>query len=655
MNPGTDICRLRILLIMNSAEHPLKDTWNILHSLMSAVFLILLLEIPSISILLPAGIFKSLFPFIFLSLLPLKIIIYSGIYGCFAVLCSGKEYLVSRPLIIEQIKRTWLLFTFFQIFLLGIQFCSFVFLPRMDYAYWTVFLEPVCLIFLTLLIIARYFLKTSPGKLLSLPLPLKTVVQILLIILINISCAVLLKQEPQIHALLTLSLIFIVKYTHLFLFVYLCLLFFSKTDYFSRNPPPEKELFLINPLGGGSVIEVLTSIFLRFYPPVFVVLSALTPKNYSVRSFSRVFWQSSYFRPGKLVAITCFTSNCFEAYRIAKGFRQKGSTVIMGGPHVSFVPHEALEFCDAVVVGEVESVWEEVVRDHENNSLKKMYQGGAASQAVRDRIYNELLNASPDIIRYYLEASYGCKFHCSFCCISALCQGRFGHRTVEQVVRILERVRTKYTTVSFIDNNIYSDPAYAKQLFTALKPLKMKWIANCSIDIGGNEPLLKLAKESGCQGLLIGYEITSASLEKSQGGKFALADKFIEYTKRIKKAGIHIEGHFIIGFDSDRIKNIFKYWLCCFRIFPDWTAVSLLTPLPGTQLYKDMLQQERMLSLNWRNFSCYWPVFQTKHFTHASISILHPVIFFAFLFTTCKWGLAILFVLILSFWGAYLF
>jgi hypothetical protein len=640
---------------MKSSDHPLVDSLEILHSFFLAVFIPFILEIPVISLFFSAQSLQFLLPFIFLILLPVKIAVYAGIYGGLAVLASQKEYILTGPLFWVQVKKFWGPYAALQSFLFLIQFLSFILLPSLDYTYWNIFLEPVGVMALCVFILKRdYFTKKQPS-LLRVQVPIRSALWLLSLVAMQISCQLLLKQWHLKPPMPAVFLSLASKYIHALMIIFFYSLIFQASSYRDQHPQPKKELLLINPLGGGSILELLTSVILRFYPPVFVVLSALTPPDYTVRSFSRVFWRSRYVRSGRLVAITCFTSNCFEAYKIAKEFRAAGSTVIMGGPHVSFIPQEALEFCDSVVIGEVEGIWREIIADHENNRLQKIYQSRPADKTVHEEIYQKLLTAPPEIIHNYLEATHGCKFRCSFCCVSALCQGQVGHKTVEQVIALIKRLQAKYKVITFIDNNIYSDPAYAKQLFTAIKPLKIKWIANCSIDIAANEPVLKLARESGCQALLVGYEISNYSLEKAQGEKFALAERYVELTKRIHKTGIRVEGHFIIGFDSDRPQDLLKYWRCCFRIFPHWTSLSVLTPLPGTRLYRELLEEERILNLNWRNYSCYWPVFQAKHFSHTLLSWLHPALFFIFLFTTCRAGMFLLLILVATVLGSRVF
>ena len=335
-----------------------------------------------------------------------------------------------------------------------------------------------------------------------------------------------------------------------------------------------------------------------------MVLKALSPKTYKFRKFNRIIWHDRYYKNDVLVCITCFTSNCYEAYTIAKEFKKRGSKVVMGGLHVTYLPNEALAFCDSVVIGQAEGVWQEVIHDYENGTLKSQYKG-AAAESDYARVHEELLNSPPYIIKDFLETIRGCKFRCHFCTVPALSGGHVHLQPIDAFVELIKKVRPHYHHVTFIDNNIYSDPAYSRELFIALKPLKIKWRSECTIDIAKNEETLKLARESGCYLGLIGYEISGVSLEKDQGGKFAMAQKYIEYTRIVKKAGIRIKGQFIFGFDSDNFKTLFDLWKFCFSVMPQYTALSMLTPLPGSEVYRNMLLQDRVINLNWRSYNCH--------------------------------------------------
>ena len=211
------------------------------------------------------------------------------------------------------------------------------------------------------------------------------------------------------------------NYIHVFEFIFCALYILDHYPEIKEKFSNSKEIFLINPMG-AEVVQSVGFSGLRRYPPVFVVLKALSPKTYKFREFNQVLWHERYYKSNVLVCITCFTSNCYEAYKIAKEFKKRGSKVVMGGPHVTYLPHEALAFCDSVVIGQAEGVWREVIRDYENGTLKPQYRG-PATEADYAQVHEELLNSPPSIVKEFLETSRGCKFRCHFCTIPALSGG----------------------------------------------------------------------------------------------------------------------------------------------------------------------------------------------------------------------------------------
>jgi len=160
--------------------------------------------------------------------------------------------------------------------------------------------------------------------------------------------------------------------------------------------------------------------------------------------------------------------------------------------------------------------------------------------------------------------------------------------------------------------------------------------------------LSKLAYESGCKGFLFGYEITNSSMEQEKGGKFRLVDRYVEYTKKIKKMGIFIKAHFIFGFDHDDIKSLLRLWFFCLRIRPFFTIVSLLTPLPGSKIYFEKLKNNSLRTQNWRNYSCHSLVFDHQKMNVPVANFTYPFIYGLFLFTTSTGGLLILFLIVVN-------
>ncbi|MFH0754721.1 MAG: radical SAM protein [Candidatus Omnitrophota bacterium] len=361
-----------------------------------------------------------------------------------------------------------------------------------------------------------------------------------------------------------------------------------------------KTLILIDP-GGSNLLSIL-SIFLRSHPPFFIVLKSLTPPDYHVLEFIRFFWQERYYRPGALVAISCYTSNCSEAYAIARGFRQHGSKVIIGGPHVSFFPDEALEFCDSVVTGPAESVWETIVHDFENNALKPVYNGNYSPQA-QNKTYQYLLHAPVNIASSFIHASRGCKFNCNFCAIPSINGPYLQERSIEEIIALIRHVAQEKKHISFIDNNLFIDPVFTKNLLRAMIPLKIHWFSDISIDVAKDDEALMLLKESGCSSLLIGFEIIPFSKETSRGGKYTYANDYIALARKIQKMGIKIRAQFIFGFEKDTWKSLWRLWVFCLELAPFNTSVSFLTPIPGSRHLEKCINNESIINLNWCRYN----------------------------------------------------
>lgn len=580
----------------------------------------------------------------FVVAIPVKLYCYAGIYGYLVELLSGREMVISYGRFHQNALRYLRLYLGVSLVLYVLNFLSYAMIPSFrvmtPYQYFYPLFGTLIAFFLAHRIISDKYL--TPDKISARIVDVSWPQFLVILGLFLLECALswLPAFLPATEFDWARPIMLLVKYISLLQFSYItAIILDAYQDIFQTKESPS-EIFLINPCAGG-VVDGVAYVFQSGYPPVFVVLKALTPKHYKFREFNRIFWRDRYYKSGKLVAITCYTSNCAEAYKIAKEFKKRGSKVVMGGPHVTYLPDEALEFCDSVVIGEAEAVWKDVIRDYENNTLEPKYMGNAIDD-YHAQVHQELLKSPPHIIKDFLETTRGCKFRCHFCTIPSLSGGKTRKKPVTEIVELIGKIKHKYRSVIFLDNNIYSDPAYAKELFQALIPLKIKWWTQCTIDIAKNTETLALAKKSGCAGFLFGYEIFGGSLEKQQGGKFAMAENYFRYTKIIKKMGIKIKAHFIFGFDSDSLWNLPKLWWFCVRIWPLWTVISILSPLPGSALYYEMLDQNRIMNLNWRNIGTTSMVIRHPRMNSRVASFLFPFIRSFFFLTTSSGGVAIL-------------
>ncbi|MBF0619660.1 MAG: radical SAM protein, partial [Candidatus Omnitrophica bacterium] len=395
----------------------------------------------------------------------------------------------------------------------------------------------------------------------------------------------------------------VLEFTGFLFFIFFTEVLCDEQPHIKKRFVFEKELFLVNPIFGG-VVSALALLAHRIYPGAFPVLKALTPPEYKVWDFNAVLWKDWYYKGKVLVGITCFTSNSAEAYRIARTFKQKGATVVMGGPHVMYFPEEALQYCDSVVVGQAEGVWADVVRDYEAGAMKRIY-AAPPEEAHFQRVQKYLLSAPPLEALSVLETTRGCKFQCYFCTNPTYLGTTYRKKALEDMIALVRHASKASRRMLFLDVNIFADPAYAKAFFRALIPLRVRWQGCGSVDIGADEEALRFIKESGCELLLVGYEVSGGSPEEARGGKFAMVSRYEELTRKIKRAGIKVKGTFIFGFDTDDFGAFCKLWWFCFRLFVWRTSVSVLTPLPGSQFFVDVARADRFLNLNWRKYDAF--------------------------------------------------
>jgi radical SAM superfamily enzyme YgiQ (UPF0313 family) len=181
---------------------------------------------------------------------------------------------------------------------------------------------------------------------------------------------------------------------------------------------------------------------------------------------------------------------------------------------------------------------------------------------------------------------------------------------------VVEEVRSLASKfVAFVDDNIAGSHPHAKQLFTALAPLNIRWICQAPINIGTDFELLRLMRKAGCRGVFVGFESIVSDCLKEVGKGFNVVDKFKEHIKRIHDHGISVEGAFIFGFDHDD-KDCFKRTLdFIVKSKIDFAQFGILTPFPGTKLYQKLNQENRILNHDWEKYDIAHTVFKPAKMT----------------------------------------
>jgi radical SAM superfamily enzyme YgiQ (UPF0313 family) len=364
----------------------------------------------------------------------------------------------------------------------------------------------------------------------------------------------------------------------------------------------------------------------RVWKPLgLLVVAGLTPPDWEVTLIDENLGHTDYGRLPKpdLVGITAFTSQAPRAYEVAGMYRAMGAPVVMGGIHATFRRDEALEHADAVVTGEAESVWGQVLADARNHALRKVYEGGISAMDAIPPARHDLLHG-----RYYfgsVQTTRGCPLNCSFCSVTAFNGGTFRHRSVEDVIRELRSIREK--VILFVDDNLIGTRAdhlaHSKKLFRAMirEGLTRPWICQATINFADDDELLDLAARSGCQGVFIGFESPTVEGLMAVGKKFNLQKgrDFRESVRRIQRHGMCVAGSFIAGIDTDR-RGIGETIARAAKEYGvDAANVLILTPLPGTKLYAQMEGEGRIRSNNypedWKYYTLTYPVASYAHLT----------------------------------------
>lgn len=341
------------------------------------------------------------------------------------------------------------------------------------------------------------------------------------------------------------------------------------------------------------------------------ILAELTPPDFDIKVTDELVDDIDFTYPADLVAITSNTTNAPRAYAVADEFRKRGARIVMGGIHPSVLPEEALGHADSVAVGEAENIWQTILEDFLSGTMKNIYQGGGyPDAAVIPSGRWDLLNTKRYYVPRTFQASRGCPHGCGFCSSTQFFGIRHRCRPVGRIVDEFRTYRKKIAV--FIDDNIAGNPAYARELFKALIPLRQRWVSQCSVDIARDSELLRLASESGCEGLLIGFEsINSANAEDVR--KLRKASQYAEAIREIKRHGIGVHGSFIFGFDHDTPELFEATLRFVMENRLEVANFCNLTPFPGTRLFSEFHAQERIVTTDWSRYDRYHIVYRPAH------------------------------------------
>lgn len=321
-----------------------------------------------------------------------------------------------------------------------------------------------------------------------------------------------------------------------------------------------------------------------------------------------------YDRPADIVGITVTVDTLPRAIKIATEYRKRGVPVVAGGIHITSCPESAEGHFDSICIGFAEKTWPSIVKDHEAGELKPRY-------SCTHIAPEEILSPAYDLIdhRKYLfvnvvSASRGCPFKCEFCYNSTSnIRNSFVNRPVDDVIADIKMLKRKH--IMFIDDNFIGNPAWAKEFMERIKPMKIKWNCAVSANVVDIPGMLDLMKESGCQGLFIGFEsLNEESIRSARKGQNNIA-RYEYIVDEVHKRGMMINASFVFGLDDDDSTTFSRTldWIVKNKI--ETVTSHILTPYPGTAQHARMLEEGRITDLNQENYTTAEVVYAPKKMT----------------------------------------
>jgi radical SAM superfamily enzyme YgiQ (UPF0313 family) len=340
--------------------------------------------------------------------------------------------------------------------------------------------------------------------------------------------------------------------------------------------------------------------------------AAAIPNDIEIEMCDETIGMKTNFRSNAdVIAVFMSTPDAYRAYEITKKFREKGRVTILGGLHTYFCQDEAAGNADTLILGESEGLWEDIFSDIKNDSLKKQYKRTSPLDLAELKPYpTNIIPVSKYNWTWSVVVSRGCPMKCDFCLVNRF----FDKFTLRPIQNIVDEVKAlKQLGVEWVElhsDNLTQNRKYAKELFEALAPLNMNFYGETTVLIAKDRELLEAAQKAGVKALLFGIETPSEEALAEQGKDFVKPEQVKEYIKIVKSYGIQAVGDFLFGFDAHD-NRIFDQTMNFIRdINVDTVYPHLIIPFPGSDTFKKLDKEGRILTKDWSKYDGSHAVFK---------------------------------------------
>ncbi|MDD5307218.1 MAG: radical SAM protein [Deltaproteobacteria bacterium] len=402
-----------------------------------------------------------------------------------------------------------------------------------------------------------------------------------------------------------------------------------------------RRIVLVEPKPPG--LNVFSAFKLPRLGPI-ILGTILARRGFEVRVFVEQMGlvDDSALAAADLVGISTVTSTAPRSYELARDLRRRGIKVVMGGPHVTFLPDEALLHCDYVLRGEAEDSIVELVEALRSGTgllgiAGLSFRAGGTVHHNPDRSAPTDLDSVPlpdfGLVQgssalkglsfkrcVPVQISRGCPHACTFCCVTPMFGRKVRVRPVEGVMREIEAYDPRDDFIFFYDDNFAADPAYAKSLLRAMlaSGRRFRWSAQVRAEAAEDAELLGLMRDAGCEHVYVGFETTSdealAAVRKGQ-----TLEGMTRAVRAMHAHEITIHGMFVLGFDEDTFEGARKTCEWAMREKLRTVQYLLLTPLPGSRLFREMEAAGRLLTRDWSRYDGHHVVHEPARMTPAEL------------------------------------